>query len=404
MFVYYAGFREDSMTSAHTSVSLDPLAGARALAPRIGARASEIEAGGRLPADLVEEMRVAGLFHLVLPRDLGGVECDPATAGRVVEEVAAADGSAGWCVMIAAQNQGFAGFFEKREIEEIWGHGGIMAGVARPIGRAIPVMEPARGYRVSGRWPFASGSSHADWFGGECLVYDGAEPRRDAAGNDISLMVAVPRESVTVYNTWDTVGLRGTASNDFSFEDVFVPEGRAIALFQGPPIQPWPAYRAFPLLVMNHGSQALGVARAAIASFAEIARTKAGWGGVPLHSIPRMQALLAEATVLRESAACYLYAATEELWTAVNADVPESQTALLRSRVRLAAAHAAQASVRAVDLVHGAAGTTALFRKSPLERQFRDMHAAAAHVMIGSMVYEAAGRVELGNAAEYPFF
>jgi alkylation response protein AidB-like acyl-CoA dehydrogenase len=387
-----------------STTNSDPLAAARALAPRIRELAPEIERAGRLPRELVDAMLGAGLFHMVLPRHLGGNEVDPVTAARAVEEVSAADGSAGWCVMIAAQNQGFGGFFETASIHEIWGNGGITCGVARPIGRAVVTNSPAPGYLVSGRWPFASGSSHATFFAGESVIYDGDTPRKDANGNNISVFAVIPRDSVTVYETWDTAGLRGTASNDFSCENVFVPLGRAPQMFQGPPVQDWPAYRAFPLLVVNHGSQALGVARGAIETATELAKTKAGYGGVLLKDVARTQFVIAEATALREAASEYLYAATQRLWDAVVAGAPEDDTVQLRSRTRLAAAHAARASVQAVDMVYAALGTSAVFKKTPLERHFRDIHTAAAHVMVGTLVMEAAGRVELGMSAEFPFF
>ena len=114
-----------------------------------------------------------------------------------------------------------------------------------------------------------------------------------------------------------------------------------------------------------------------------------------------MQSVIAEATVALESARAYLYQEAAALWESVLAGEDD---ALLRARVRLATSHASRASVLAVDLVHAAVGTTALFPSSPLERHFRDIHMAAAHVMVGQMTYEAAGRVELGLSPDFPFF
>lgn len=386
-----------------TAPRFDVLAAARSLGPEIRERAGEIEQNRALPRDLVQKMRGAGLFHLVLPAGLGGAECEPVTASKVVEEVAAADASAGWCVMIAAQNEAMAGFLETPPLLEVWGNGQIVCGTARPIGRAVRIESPEAGYIVSGRWPFASGSSHADWFGGECLVFDGDQQRKREDGSDVSFMMPMRRESVTVHDVWDTAGLRGTASNDFSAESVFVPERLAID-FAGSPVQPWPVYKAFPLVVVNHGSHGLGVARAALEAVREAVLAKVGWGGVPLVRMPRVQMAMAEATVIREAAAEYLYASIARLWQAVLDGAAEGGTALLRARARLAAAHAVRSSVQAVDLAHDTVATTAIFKKSALERHFRDIHTAAAHVMIGPLIYEAAGRVELGMEAEFPFF
>lgn len=377
------------------------LESARRLGSRIRELAPEIEKAGRLPAELVEEMRTAGLFHMLLPRDRGGLEVNPVETSRVVEEVSAADGSAGWCVMIAAQCCGFAGMLSQEDALTIWGKGGIVAGTANPVGRAVWVTGPQRGYRVSGRWGFASGSSHADWFVGESMVFDGDQPRRDAQGNEVSRVLFVPRDEVTVYQTWDTTGLRGTASNDFSIDGAFVPESRGFQMLVTEPLHPWATYRALPLAFINHGSQALGVARGAIESAMEIASKKRGWGGVPLTDLPRVQAAIAQATALVESASEYLYGTAQRLWDDAVAGKDDPK---LRARVRLATSNAATASVQAVDIVHTAAGTASIFATNPLERQFRDIHTAVKHVMIGSMTYEAAGRVLMGKDAEFPFF
>ena len=147
---------------------------------------------------------------------------------------------------------------------------------------------------------------------------------------------------------------------------------------------------------------ALGIARAALEAGREAIAEKNGWGGVPLREQPRFQAALAEATALVESARAYLYDTAEECWASVQAGTADP--APLRARVRLAASHAASASVRAVDLLYSTLATTSIFTESPLERPFRDIHTAAAHVMIGPLTYEAAGRVELGLDPQFPFF
>ena len=374
---------------------------ARHMAPEIAARAGEIEEGRRVPLDLINLMREAGFFRMLVPADVGGLQTDPVTAARVVEEVSSADGSTGWCVMIGNQNAAFSGLTDQGFARELWGSGGIAAGTARPIGRAVARSGPGGGYIVSGRWPFASGSSHADWFAAECVVYDGDAPRRDANGDNVTRMIFVPSAEVTIHDTWHTTGLRGTASNDFSIDGSFVPEERGFQMIVDEPRNSWALFSALPLLFINHGSQSIGVARSAIREGVRIINTKRGWGDQPLNSGLRMQSVIAEATVALESARAYLYQTASGLWESVLAG---EDNALLRARVRLATSHASRASVQVVDLVHAAVGTTALFPSSPLERHFRDIHMAAAHVMVGQMTYEAAGRVELGLSPDFPFF
>lgn len=373
---------------------------AHALAPMLCAMAAQIEEERKLPQAAVEALRGAGLFHLTVPRELNGVQADPITLAQVVEEVAAADGSAGWCVMIAAQNATLSGFADRAAAETMFAGGGIIAGVARPIGRAVP---QNGGFIVSGRWPFASGSSHADWFAAECRRYDGDgdQPMTDEVGNPVSYMAFLPREQVTVHDTWHTTGLRGTASHDFSVERVFVPEPFMLRMFPAP-WHPWPFYRTLALMFITHGAHALGIGRAAVAAAMEAARRKIGWGtDRPLAEQARLQGQIAEAFVLVESAREHLHGATRRLWEAAQRG---DELGRLNARVRLATSHAATASWRAIDIVHGALATSAIFTSSPLERQLRDMRTAAAHVMVGPLTYEAAGRVELGLPAGMPFF
>lgn len=302
--------------------------------------------------------------------------------------------------MLANQTTYFAGFLPAEQSRLFWGEGRINCGVARPIGRAVPA--EGGGYTVSGRWPFASGSSHADWFMGECLVYPdgGVEPLKDGNGNPVVKDVLLPRADVTVLDTWYTTGLRGTASNDFTVEGVLVPDERVLQ--PGALHHDWPAYRAGPLFVMNHGSHALGLARAALDAALEVARTKRGWGGVPLQETGRVQQVIAEATAITGAASAYLYDTAEGVWQAVQrGETPDGRA---RARIRLAAAHAGNESIRAVDLLHRTMATSAVQQSSPLDRIFRDIHTAGAHVMIGPLVLEAAGRAELGVPVDFPFF
>ena len=388
------------MTVIDSGVSVSPLDAARDLAPVLRAMAAEIERERQLPQQVVEALRGASLFHLTVPRELGGLEADPITLAQTIEEVAAADGSAGWCVMIAAQNASLSGFMDRTAAAEVFGSGGIVAGVARPIGRAVP---GDGGFVVSGRWPFASGSSHADWFVAECLRYDGDgdQPMKDEAGNAISYMALVPRDQVVIHDTWHTTGLRGTASNDFSVDRVFVPGPFALRMFPAP-WHPWPFYQTLALMFITHGAHALGIGRAAVESAIGAARVKIGWGtDRPLAEQKRLQGQVAEAFVLVESAREHLHGATSRLWEAAQRG---EELGRLNARVRLATSHAATASWRAVEMLHGALGSSAIFMGNPLERQFRDMRTAAAHVMVGPLTYEAAGRVELGLPAGMPFF
>ncbi|MBM4416004.1 MAG: hypothetical protein FJ035_07135 [Chloroflexi bacterium] len=289
------------------------------------------------------------------------------------------------------------------KIRAIWGDGGIVVGTARPIRHAKWTAKHAPGYCVSGRWPFASGSSHASWFAGECVVYDGDTPRLDAAGERVTRMVFVPRAEVTLYDTWHTSGLRGTVSHDFSIDGAFVPAARGLQVLATPPQHPWAPYRAPALVFANHGSHALGIARSAVDEVRAIVAAKSGYGSPNrMREQPRVQAQIAEATALVESARVYLCATVAALWAALEAG--EADPALLRARTRLATSYAASVSRRAVELACSGVGTAAIFTQNALERRRSDIEAALTHVMVGPLTYEADGRVELGLPAQFPFF
>lgn len=383
-----------------TTSTANILDAARALAPAVRAAGERIEGSRQLPPDIVEQMREAGLFHLVVPESYGGVEAEPMTASRVVEEISAADGSAGWCVMLGMQAGLFGGFIPPDVAEGIFRPGGIFGGTARPIGHAVPVEGD---YRISGRWPFASGSSHATHFTGEALLYEGGSetPTKNEDGTDRVVAFFVPRDEVAIHDVWDTTGLRGTASNDFEIEDVFVPLEHVFDF--STPRHEWALYRCGALIFMNHGAQALGLGRAALAAARDIFTTKRGWGGVPLQEVGRVQETFAMATARFEAAHTYYYATGDALWADVLETGGEGDP-VLRAKARLAANHALTESLAVVDLLHRACATTAIQRSNPLDRIFRDIHTAAAHVMVGPLVYEAAGRVLLGRDADFPLF
>ncbi len=219
--------------------------------------------------------------------------------------------------------------------------------------------------------------------------------------NQVTRAVFIPRSEVTTYDTWHTTGLRGTASNDFSVAGAFVSGPFVLRMFPAPR-HPWPFYRTLVLMFTTHGAHALGIGRAAVEAAIATAQRKIGWGtDRPMAEQGRLQVQVAEAFILVESAREHLHGATSRLWEAA---VHGEDLGRLNARARLATSHAVTSSLRAVDILHGALTTSAVFQGHPLERQFRDLRTAAAHVMVGPLTYEAAGRVELGLPAGMPFF
>ena len=201
---------------------------AQALEPLIRAEADASEQQRALTAPLVRALREAGLYRLYVARSLGGLQVGPLTAMRVVEALAYADGSTGWCVMIAAQAAHQSGRLNRQAAAEVFATPEvIMAGVPRTDGEASVV---DGGYRVTGQWPFCSGSRQATWFIVGARQLRGERPVLDAAGSPVTTGFFLRAADVEVLDTWHTTGLRATGSNDIAVRDLFVPAHRAFKL------------------------------------------------------------------------------------------------------------------------------------------------------------------------------
>jgi alkylation response protein AidB-like acyl-CoA dehydrogenase len=192
------------------------LAEVDSIAPILAEHAPLSEKLGRQDAPSIEALRSTRLVRMFAPRELGGLEADPVTAILVLEALARIDGSASWTIGILGSSALFAGpYLPAATARRIYAKGvPPMAGSFVPKGQAEPV---AGGYRVKGRWPFASGIHHADWVMAGAFVPGQPNP----AG---SRLVVMPRDQVVIHDNWQVAGLRGTGSCDFSIESVFVPE------------------------------------------------------------------------------------------------------------------------------------------------------------------------------------
>ncbi len=376
------------------------IAAARALAAGIRERADQIERERRLPAELVHALAEAGLFRLCVPRRLGGGEVDVATLVRAIEEIAYADGSAGWCVMIGATSGVVSAYLPEEAASEIYAGGSdlVTGGVFAPFGKAAAV---AGGYRVSGRWPFASGCEHCAWLmGGSVITIDG-KPQLLPSGAPDSRLLLFPAADVQVIDTWTVSGLRGTGSHDIAVSDLFVPTNRAVSLITDRPRHPGPLY-AFPvfgLLALGIAGVGLGIARNAIDELVRLAVDKTPTGTRKrLAERATTQIEVAQAEAGLRSARAFLFQTISETWQAARTEgaISIQQRALLR----LAASNAAAAAARVVDLMYNAGGGTSIYASSPLQRCFRDIHVVTQHMMVAPATYELTGRLFLGVDAD----
>src|SRR6202045_4580435 len=194
----------------------------------ISRAAAEIESTRRLPPELLDKLHDAGLFRLLMPRSSNGIETDPLTFFHVIETIARADGSTAWCLSQAGGCAMSAAYLDLPVAHAIFGND-PRAVLAWGPGPGVRAVECDDGYKVTGVWSFASGGRHATWLGAHCPIYaaDGS-PKRDVNGEQLQRTMLVRSEDVQWTDIWNTVGLRGTASDQFALDDFFVRSDHSI--------------------------------------------------------------------------------------------------------------------------------------------------------------------------------
>ena len=385
-----------SPRSSSARTETDVVAAVSNLIPLVRAAHEECERLRRVPAPLVEALAAASLLQMYLPRAMGGPELPPLVVFRAVEDISRADGSIGWCTMIATSVSNSAGLLEAEVGRKMAGCPADMrlAGSIRPMGRARPV---DGGHRIEGRWDFASGVNHARWLMCPCVIWDDGKPMRTQAGAPMTRIFWVPAGSATILDTWHVMGLRGTGSHDFTVADVFVPESHSVAATD-PPREKGLLYD--PRLHLSWiwtgtAGNALGIARGALDAFAELASRKSStMSAALLRDRPLVQARVAEAEAILSAARAYVLDAVGDLWKRAEQGQADLDAAVVQAR--LAITHSMHEAVRCVDLIFHAAGTNAVYERNPLERHFRNIHVAVQHAAGLSAHMEAAGKALLG--------
>jgi indole-3-acetate monooxygenase len=371
----------------------DLLAAPRALAPMIKASADTIEKSRRLPPELVEALTEAGVFRVWVPRSLGGLEADPMTFVRVVEEIAFADASVGWCAALGGELGVVAGYLPLEVASAVFDSNARLAGALRPMGTARIV---EGGFRATGRWPLASGCRHSNWILGGCRILDGDQQLMRVDGAPDVRVLFFPAEHCEIIDTWDSIGLRGSGSEDFAVADLFVPSSRAIS-FRDPPTEPGPLY-ALPTIALFATALAavpLGAARHAISLLKDIAATKiTSRTRQVLSNDGTMQTNLGRAEALVRSGRAFLHEAVEEAWDHACTGRPFG--AVERATLWLATTHAASSARQAAELMYAAGGTASPYASGGLERPLRDIFATCQHVVLSESNYQLAGQAFVG--------
>lgn len=375
-----------SIATGATRPSIAELASRAAeIAPLVRAEAERTEINRKVSDALMTRLREAGLFRAMRPAIYGGYEYGFDALVRVAAPIGAACGSTGWVVSLAIVHQWLAAMFSRQAQDEFWSDpDALLFGSYPPVGKVVPV---DGGYRLSGNWSFTSGCDHAQW-----LVLGGMIPPAYEAAPPTPAFFLVPLSDIRIDDNWFTMGLAGTGSKNAVTDDAFVPAHRVVAVADlcagtapGGKVHNNPLYRhammsALPFTLVT---PVLGMAEGALADFIEMAKVRTTRGAVTggnsrMAEFATIQSRVAEATGSIEAARLTIFDAIGKAMAAAVAG--DQANAELRIRNRLAQAFSVRLLLRAVDAMFEASGGHGIFTSGPIQRAWRDAHAAAVHV------------------------
>lgn len=372
------------------------LARVREVAPLVAAASEEISRDSCLPPRVVEVMVEADVFRMLAPLEVGGAESDLQSFALIAETLGAADMSAGWCfVQGATAGISIAPRLAREESKQIFGDPGcvVAAGSAVPAARADVVRG---GYVVSGEWAFASGCLHATWFDARAPIWRDGQQLRAPNGLASLYSLLLPKAQVEIVHSWPVQGMRGTGSHRYVAREVFVPEGRATPMFGEGGWADGPIYRVSGLSAAHIAftSVGLGAATAALDEFIRFATEKTPFlARERICDTSAVQALVGRAQARVRSARAFRDVAIARVWCEAEAG---GVSPAARADMRLASISGLDAAVEVIDSLYRAAGTSAVFEGSSLQRRFQDVHVLSQQLFGRPSHYENAGKMLLG--------
>ena len=353
----------------------------------------------RLTSTVVDRMRAAGVFGMALPRSLGGPGLSPLEQFEVIEALTSADGSVGWCAMIGADPGYLPGFHDDATVAELYPTPNLVgAGKLQPMGKAVRSSE---GWRVKGRWDFGSGSSHADCFiGGVFLCDESGERLEDERGQPVVRVAHLPRDQVVIHDTWNTIGMRATASNDYEVTDAVIPDNWIFDV-RAPMQRDDPLYRMPAWLIVKHSGNLTALARRAIDEAVTAAETK--------MVLPQRQLLIdhpgtletiARAEAAARSARAFLTTEIDRVWDACLNDGDLSLKSI--APLRLAMVNASTVAVEVTRSMFDLLTTTSITADSIFAQLVGDAAVANTHVALSHRSWAPLGARLTGRPTTGP--
>jgi len=378
------------------------LANARALAPALAARSQEIEALRRLPADLVAELRAAGFFRMGRARAKGGPQMTLPQHLEVIELLAHADPSVGWCVKIGTDSGLLAEFLPPEASARLLPDPDMVTAGQFTAGRGR-LQRVEGGYLLNGRFPFGSGITHADVVMSGALLFEAdGTPVTNANGMPESRLAFCRAGELVIEDTWHTHGLRGSGSTHYRAENVFVPADQALlideSLFEGRE----PLYSSGFNWVTTMAAVPLGTARRALdEARALIAERQGGIPPQPLRQLPHVREAIAEAETRYGAARAFLYGAANEFWAELEQGSPAVET---KGRLALANVNSFRMAADVTRQLFDLIGANVIFDGMPLERLARDALTLNQHMIVARPALATYGAMMLGEEHPSPLY
>jgi len=352
----------------------------------VAQRREEFERERHVPRDVIDAFKKAGIYRASTPRRFGGEPLRPAAFLKLIERMSEVDGSAGWVASFGSSLVYLAALPLETQAE-LYADGPdvVFAGGLFPVQAAEPV---TGGYRVTGRWKFASGCKGADILG------VGIEAGEDHVGRPRTALLRP--EQVQIAENWNVVGMRGTGSHDLVVDAVVVPEEWTFVRGGEPTVdEPLYRYPAVPYAAQVLAVVGLGVARAALDQVVAEGGRASYTGGPVAADRATYRIEIGRAEARLRSVRAFFYETTEEVWETVAAGDPatEHQASLLR----LASAHLAKESFEVVRAAYQLAGIRAIADTSPMQRCLRDVSVVPQHAFLQEGMYDGAGAVLTGT-------
>jgi indole-3-acetate monooxygenase len=378
----------------------DPVARARELGEEIALAADEIERTQRFPEPLLGRLHDSRLFRMLLPRSAGGDETEPAVYIAALEELARHDASVGWNTFTANSSALIAPFLEPQASHAIFADPRSVVAWGPPNASRAQAVEG--GYRLTGKWDFCSGCRQANWIGAHCRVVEAnGTLRLNRFGKPTIRTLLFPAGEATLLDNWRTIGLRGTASESYRVDDLFVPEAFS-STREDPALRrergPLYAITMQCLYASGVAAVSFGIARAMLSELIALASRKTPRNLDRLADSALVQADVARAEARLGSARAYLIETLTTIYT--QADDVAPIEIVDRARIRLACTNAIHGAIEVADFVYKQAGVDSIFPGSPFERRFRDMHTLSQQLQSRTAHFETVGQVLLGVPPE----